>query len=355
MSQQIAVIANLSPVEIFGADNIDPIIGKIEQEVRSFHFDISTPGGRKAIAALAHKIARSKTALDAMGKGLTDTARETIEAINTERRAIRERLDALKEEIRRPLTEWEDKEKDRIQNHKRGLEALSAMIVFAGQPSSKEVFDRIRELKSFHAARIWEEFETPAKTAFENTEQKLIEMREDFARREAEQAELERLRKEKEERETRERDELIARKAAEQAKLEAEQKAKADADKAEAKVKAEREELERKVQAERDESERQRREDKEKIEAAEQAKKEAEDRAKQDAEDAALKERQHIEAEKIAADKAAAAREANKQHHAKINNEALTAFTKAGLSEDHAKLAVEAIAKRQITHVTIGY
>ncbi len=71
----------------------------------------------------------------------------------------------------------------------------------------------------------------------------------------------------------------------------------------------------------------------------------AEAKAKRDAELAAQPEREKIESEKRAEAAAVAKREADKEHRAKVNGEALKAFVTAGLPEAMAKLAVSAVAK----------
>ena len=50
--------------------------------------DVSTPGGRQVIRSTAYKIARSKTALDEMGKGLGEDMRAKVNAINADRKRI---------------------------------------------------------------------------------------------------------------------------------------------------------------------------------------------------------------------------------------------------------------------------
>ena len=72
-------------------------------------------------------------------------------------------------------------------------------------------------------------------------------------------------------------------------------------------------------------------------------------------EEAVRKERQRIEDEARAREEEAAKREADQKHRANINNQALQSLIAAGLSEQHAKIAVESIARRQISHVTISY
>lgn len=54
---------------------------------------------------MAHKVARSKTYIDNAGKDLVAELKALPKQIDESRRIVRERLDALKDEVRRPLTE----------------------------------------------------------------------------------------------------------------------------------------------------------------------------------------------------------------------------------------------------------
>jgi flagellar motility protein MotE (MotC chaperone) len=74
---------------------------------------------------MAHKVARSKTYIDNAGKDLVAELKALPKQIDESRRVVRERLDALKDEVRRPLTEWEA-EQERIAAEKPEEERLRA-------------------------------------------------------------------------------------------------------------------------------------------------------------------------------------------------------------------------------------
>ena len=110
----LVVIEKSSAMAVFtNNEQLDPIIEKIEKEARSLVPDVTTKKGRDAIASMAHKVARSKTYIDNAGKDLVAELKALPKQIDESRRIARERLDALKDEVRRPLTEWEA-EQDRI-------------------------------------------------------------------------------------------------------------------------------------------------------------------------------------------------------------------------------------------------
>jgi hypothetical protein len=96
-----------------GGTAIDPLIERIEAEVRSHVADLTTKKGRDAIASLAFKVSKSKTALDTAGKALTETQKAEIKVVDDARKKIRDRFDALRDEARKPLTDWEKAEADK--------------------------------------------------------------------------------------------------------------------------------------------------------------------------------------------------------------------------------------------------
>ena len=104
----LVVLEKSSAMAVFtNNEQLDPIIEKIEKEARSLVPYVTTKKGRDAIASMAYKVARSKTYIDNAGKDLVAELKALPNQIDESRRIVRERLDALKVEVRRPLTEWE--------------------------------------------------------------------------------------------------------------------------------------------------------------------------------------------------------------------------------------------------------
>lgn len=340
----LAVMEVLTPAIVFGPGGVDDVIGKIKAEVSTIVADISTDAGRKAIASTAYKIARSKTALDKMGKDLGENHHKAWKAITTERARIATELDALKDDFRKPLTDWENAEKDRVAAHDDALNQIGLLLLFSQEPSVDEIKVRISDLEAL-AHRDWQEFAKRAADTVAEAGASLSRKQAAAEKREAEAAELARLRREQAEREQRERDERIAREAAERARAEAERAAHAEAAKVAANAENERLRAEReKVQAERAA--------REAVERAEQAAA----RAKADAEEAVQNERLRVERENAAAAREAARREADKKHRAAINNTARDALVVAGgLTPEQATTVITAIAKGLVPNVKISY
>lgn len=238
------------------SDQMDALIGRIEAEVRSHAPDVTTAKGRKAIASLAYKVAQSKTALDEAGKALNEAARQQINAVDAERRKLRDRLDALKDEARAPLTAWEKAEDERVQKLKDRLEKVrTAYTMLPDGATAEQIAALLARVEAMPIDDTWAEFVADAARYKDQAVATLRNMQAEATRREAQEAELARLRAEAE------------------ARAEADRK-RAEAEAAEAaRVAAEKAEAERQAQIER-----------QKQEAAARAAAEAEARAKAEAE-----------------------------------------------------------------------
>jgi colicin import membrane protein len=160
----LAVIKVLTPAIVFAPGGVEDVLSKIFAEVKSVKTDISTPGGRQAVASLAYKVARSKTFLDEMGKELVAEWKTKSSAVDAERRTIRERLDALKDEVRKPLTDWENADKDRVAAHETALADIEALAVLGSEPTAAECAARLTALAS-RPPRDWQEFAARADSA----------------------------------------------------------------------------------------------------------------------------------------------------------------------------------------------
>lgn len=232
-SLELAVIDTQNAVQIFTGGGMAAVLDGIEAKVRAIKLDPSTATGREEIRSVSYKIARTKTALDAEGKRLTEGWREATAKVNAERKKSAERLENLQEEVRKPLTEFENKEKARVSAHEEALReitGLQAMIQSCPNMSLDLLLEHQADFNRMLPGYQWEEFAARAKDARSTCDKYLSSRIEDRKRFEAEQEELARLRKAQSDRLQRERDERLKAEAAETARMQAERKAKADAD-----------------------------------------------------------------------------------------------------------------------------
>lgn len=345
MSNELIVPTKENALEVYQKQNgLDPFLEQIKQEIDSFVPDVTTKKGRDAIASMAYKVAKSKTALDDVGKELVADLKELPKKIDAERKRVREILDAWRDQVRKPLTDWEQAEEDRIANHKIAIELMKNSAIDLQDCTSGEIKTKIYYVDSMEMGKNFEEFELEAMQTKESSLKKLNKALEEKEQQEKERAELEKLRAEAAAREQKEREEKMIKEAEERTKREAEEKAKAEKEAAEKrendlKLQAERREIELKLQAEKSE--------REKLEAI--AKAEKDKQAAIEAE----KQKQIAEAQKIEREKLE--REKNLKHTKEINQQALKAFVANGFSEDDAKKIITLIAKKSIPFITINY
>ena len=288
--------------------------------------------------------------------------------IDQERRMIRDRLDALKEEVRKPLTEYENAERDRIAAHEAALAEIIALADVPADAAPYQIALRMDDLTA-KAKRSWQEFSTRATMTIGQINDRLTDLHAAAVKREAEAAELDRLRAEHAERERQEaeirqqeREDEIRRRAAEQARLDAEARAAAELGEAarreqaaelaraqaqEAADRAEAARVAAVAKAEQDRLDAERR--------AELALAQAQAKAEMDQQYILIAERKRAADTKAAEEAETARRTADKAHRAKVNNEAMAGLVAAGLDDKAARAAVIAIARGAVPHVTISY
>ncbi|EPG7295316.1 hypothetical protein NGW74_002017 [Klebsiella pneumoniae] len=317
----LVVIEKKNAMAVFtNNDQLDPLIEAIEKEARSLVPDVTTKKGRDAIASMAHKVARSKTNIDNAGKDLVAELKALPKQIDESRRVVRERLDALKDEVRRPLTEWEA-EQERI----KAEEAMNALHVEA--LAMNEEFDRQR------AARI------------ESDHEMALLMNDAFDREQADKAaEAERQRIAHEEE--------IKRLAAAAAAREVEQRAQREREEAahrEAVLKAQAE------QAERDRIAAEQKAEADKKAAVEAERRKAQEEADRIRREAEQREQARLAEEKRKADEQAR-READVKHRKAVGTEIVKALlANTSLTRDQAIEVLTAVKDGRIPHTGISY
>ncbi len=353
---EVLELTELPPAEtalqIYQTPNgLDPYIERIRQEVTGHAPNLKTDKGRKEIASRAFKVRKIKTALDGLGKEQVDRLKEIPKLIDAERKRMREELDALADEVRKPLTDWEEAEASRVALHRADLDGMAEQAREVGGLDVETLRQRIAIVESAVMGESWEEFEAEAHRVKAKALEILNTALTERQKYEAEQAELAELRRKQAEQEQKDREAEIARQAADKARADAEAKAQAERDaaakrEADARAAAEQAERERAEAIERQKQAEAR---------AEAEKLAAEQRAKDAAESARQAEIKRQADEKAAAEAAQRKREAEIAHKASINNAALVAFIENGLPNECAKQAVILIAKGLIPAIRIQY
>ncbi len=328
----LVVIEKKNAMAVFtNNDQLDPLIELIEKEDRSLVPDVTTKKGRDAIASMAHKVARSKTYIDNAGKDLVAELKALPKQIDESRRVVRERLDALKDEVRRPLTEWEA-EQERI----KAEEAMNAMHAEALEMNIK--FDQ----------------ELAAK--FEADHEMALLMDKDIDRERADKAaEAERQRIAREEEIKRQAEEKAKREAEEKHRAEMEASARREAEERAAKERAERERIEAQQRAERDRIAAEQKAEADKQAAIDAERRKAQEEADRIRREAEQREQARLDEEKRKADEQAR-READVKHRKAVGTEIVKALlANTSLTRDQAIEVLTAVKDGRIPHTGISY
>ncbi|MBS4563525.1 hypothetical protein [Klebsiella pneumoniae] len=303
---------------LYRAGGLDAYLEQIRQAVNEVP-DLTTKKGRDRVASLAAQVSRSKTAIEKPGREYLKRLKEAVRPAEAEIKRFVDACDELRDETRRPLTEWEA-EQERI----KAEEAMN--VLHAEALAMNEEFDR--QL----AARI------------ESDHEMALLMNDAFDREQADKAaEAERQRIAHEEE--------IKRMAAAEAAREVEQRAQREREEAalrEAALKAQAEQAERdRIAAEQ------------KAEADKQAAIEAERRKAQEEADRIRREAEQREQARLAEEKRKAEEESRRaadvEHRRGINTAAVQALIDHGIPYEWAKACIIAVALGKVPATTIKY
>jgi colicin import membrane protein len=398
---ELAVLPALEaivPTEFFKPSGSDAILTTLEETVMALRakLDISTVGGRQAIASLAYRVSRSKTALDKLREDLVRDRKVELKAIDKEGGAVWDRVEALQKKVRAELDEWENADKTRVGNHEAALKLIQEAAT-SPWTSTVEIVERIAYVNQL-IDRPWEEFHSRAELLSRNVIMHLMRALDEAKQREAEAVELARLRQEEADRKEAARVQAIAdeaaakerraaeeraaevaraaereRKRIEDEKFEAEAKVRqaeqqriADAEQAKRELAEaenrrvkEAEYAEQKRVAAEQETERQLKLAEERRRADEQAAivraREAEARADREKAAAIQAERDRVAQEARRVAEEAERRAKNRAHQASVNRDILAALALLNIAEETGKIIIAAIAKGAVPHVTINY
>lgn len=232
------IVVDQERLQAFFSDgkNLDEVYGHIEKMAKGLVADVDTKEGVSQIKSCARQIAGAKTKIDNLGKQVVAELKELPKIIDANRRTFREKMEALQDEIRRPVTEIEEREAeiDRIKN-------THVRLAGANSDQLKAEIDAIRAIPI--TEEKWHESLEKATAAIDGEAKALALLMDTALKREAEARELEELRKKQEEAERIIREQKIREEAERKAREEAEARAAAE----KARLEREKKEAERKA------------------------------------------------------------------------------------------------------------
>jgi len=334
-STDLIVLQDALPTVFDSVFNLQTMLAALQKRARSETHDVRTEEGRTGIASLARKVSRSKTAIQSIGDPLAKEAREKWDNLNVFRRELVDRLDALRDEIRAPLTKWRDIEAARVKAHEDALHVFEAQMLSIPGLGPDMIRTDIETIRQVSVGGEWEEFQDAAVEAKAKAMAHLESILAEAEKAAAAAAELEELRREKDERER------ADRKA--EAKAEVQRMIDTAAERARA---AEKTKAAAALEAERDKSEREHREAEQRVAAAE--------RERDEAAAAERKRAEVFEAEKNAAREKRERDDENRAHVFSMATDALVAAP-VKLKRADAVRVVAAISDKLIPYLRINF
>ena len=209
-------------LEIFkDAPKLEAIYSRIEKMALGLVADATTKEGISQIKTCARQIASVKIKVDDAGKKVKAELNKLPDLIDENRRKFREKMEALQEEIRRPVTEIENREKEID-----GIKAMHMAVAMSGSAIIRQQLEKVKAIEL--TEEKWKESLAKAEKAVSGEVSALNLMLQEAEKREQEARELEELRKKQEEADRIIREQKIKEEAERKAKEEAEARAAAE-------------------------------------------------------------------------------------------------------------------------------
>ncbi|MBF8177694.1 coiled-coil domain-containing protein [Herminiimonas contaminans] len=341
-------------------------LAELEENNAKLVFNYADKKGNKEARSHINTLRLTKGALERVRKEQKEEFLIKGRAVDSEAKDISARIEAMIAVHQAEIDRIEQLETDRVEALKSRISMIHALASTLDDDcnvaTTAQLRDRLLLAKEIIVNESFAEFELEAAKAKDAVVATLERLIYEGAKREAEAAELAKLRAESEARALKDREEAIRREA-EQAAI-----ARAEAKAAEEKAAAERAIQDERDKAQREQEAAARRElelklaaenaERRRVEAEQSAERDrlaAIERAEADKQRAVRAEQERVAAAAKAEADAQAKREANKAHLGKINRAAVAALVAGGITEDDAKLVITMIAKNQIPSVTINY
>lgn len=340
--------------ELYVSGGLDQFYQQIREQVMSEVPDLATKKGIARIKSLAASVSTRKMDVVKPGRDYLRVIKAKPKLIEAVLRDFEDKMDALRDEVRQPVTELEENEKARIAALDQRIVAIQS---FSGKVTnespSSEIKLWISELEAIAIDGTWSEYKERAQVAKDAAAQKLNQSLQSRLTWEAQQAEIARLKEEREEQERIQREKEIADRARHEAeqkalreKLESEQREQAAKD---ALLKAEQDARDAKLKAEQDA--------KDAAERAELATKRALEQERQ----RQIDEQNRIAQEDEQRKADAAAKAANIEHQKLINNEILDDMQAYALSKglevsrDTLRIVLAGMVFGKVRHTQVQY
>lgn len=173
-------------------EKLDALYGHVEKMARALVADPLTKEGASQIKSCARQIASVKKRIDDIGKDVVAELKKLPGQIDANRKNLRERLEALQDDIRRPVTEIENREDE--------IDGIKGIHLRLANASSEEIAKELESVKKIPLTEEkWHESLEKAKAAIAGETKALELLKATAEKREKDAAELDKLRKNQEE------------------------------------------------------------------------------------------------------------------------------------------------------------
>src|SRR6187402_1184289 len=169
LENELVVIQKAQVMDVFTKrEMILPLLEKIEHVATNETYTADTDKGRKAIASMAYKAARSKVYIETHGKELAAELKELPKLVDSNRKFARDFLDDLSARIRKPLDDWEqEQEAIKLQQKIESDHEIALLDNLEWNEKKKAEQERLARERAEYEAMVLAEAEARAKIAAE--------------------------------------------------------------------------------------------------------------------------------------------------------------------------------------------
>ena len=124
MNNTLVPIEEFGAITVFEPANIDSIVDGIREAALAEVFDPTCPKSRKACKSHARKVVTARNTLSGLAKDLSDDHYNQYKAITAVRIPMEKALDEIRDEVKKPVVDWENAELARCERHEAMIENI---------------------------------------------------------------------------------------------------------------------------------------------------------------------------------------------------------------------------------------
>lgn len=348
-------LSNVTTVATFEPNKVSDLLKQIRESALSEVFDCDTAKGRAECKSHAHKVSKSKVHLVNLAKDSVAEAQAIVKGVTKERMRIEHDLDELRDEVKKPAVDWEQKEQARKDGHRAAILDIKSFggLGNLSDTDIESVEWSIKKLEEVDVSKL-EEFEEEGSRALSEAVADLNRRKDQFKQAAELAAELQRLKQVEADAKAAE----VKRLAEEQARKD--EAARVEAEKANAvRVKELAEEADKR--REEEEEDRRKAEDKRIEQAKADAAKAERERIEKEQAETAHKQKviaDALEAKRVADELKEAKRKADETHRKQVRTEArqdMDSATKGCPPEKLITILGNAIERGEVRHMTLNF